>query len=168
MKYLSRVIVAVFATLCVWSAAVAASGTAADAVMVQEAYVRAVPPGQPNSAAFMTLMNKSGSDHSVVGGESPVAKVVELHEHIHQNGMMKMRQIPRIDVKANGKTVLQPGGLHVMLIGLKQELKKGEKVSLTLKFDDGSTKTVEAPVRSVIGGMKMKGMGGMKKGMGGM
>ena len=162
MKYLSRVSVAAFATLCLWSAAVAAAGTAADAIMVKEPYGRAVPPGQPNSAAFLMLMNNSATDHAVVGGESPVAKVVELHEHIHQNGMMKMRQIPRIEVKANSKTVLQPGGLHIMLIGLKQELKKGEKVSLTLKFDDGSTKTIEAPVRSVMGGMKMKGMGGMK------
>jgi copper(I)-binding protein len=162
MKYLSRVSVALFATLCIWSAAVSAAGTAADAVMIKNAYVRAVPPGQPNSAAFLMLMNSSGSDHAVVGGESPVAKVVELHEHIHQNGMMKMRQIPRIGIKANDKTILQPGGLHIMLIGLKQELKKGEKVSLTLKFEDGSTKTVEAPVRSVMGGMKMKGMGGMK------
>lgn len=161
MKYLSRVSVALFAILCIWSAAVSAAGTAADAVMIKDAYVRAVPPGQPNSAAFMMLMNKSGSDHAVVGGKSPVAKVVELHEHIHQNGMMKMRRIPRIAVKANNKAVLKPGGLHVMLIGLKRELKKGETVSLTLKFEDGSTKTVEAPVRSVMGGMKMKGMGGM-------
>ncbi|SCZ59353.1 copper chaperone PCu(A)C [Thiohalomonas denitrificans] len=147
-------------TLCLSSAAFADShgGTnSADAVMVEDPYVRAVPAGQPNSAAFMTLANHSDEDVAIINGSSPVANVVELHTHVHEGGMMKMRQIDKIDVDANGSTELKPGGLHVMLIGLKQELHEGDHVSVTLEFNDGSSKTIDAPVKNVMSGMKMNG-----------
>lgn len=136
-------------------------GNAADSLEVESPYVRAVPPGQPNSAAFMTLMNHSDIEHAVVAAESPVANVVELHTHTEEKGMMKMRRIDKISVPGKNKTVLQPGGLHIMLIGLKQELVPGEKVSLTLKFEDGSHKKIEAPVNKVMVPGNMNG--GMMK-----
>ena len=136
-------------------AGAAFAGNVADTVMVANPYVRAVPPGQPNSAAFMTLHNMGESAHAVVSASSPAARVVELHTHIHKDGMMMMRQIPRIELPAAAETELKPGGLHIMLIGLKQAMQPGAMVSLTLNFDDGSSKTVQAPVRDVLGGMKM-------------
>lgn len=148
------------AAMCLASAALADSHggkSAADNVMVNNPYVRAVPAGQPNSAAFMTLMNHGDKAVAVVGGSSPAANVVELHTHVHEGGMMKMRRIDKIDVDAGGSTELKPGGLHVMLIGLQQELKEGINVSVTLKFDDGSSKTIEAPVKKVMAGMNMNG-----------
>ena len=77
--------------------------------------------------------------------------------------MMMMRRIDKIDVPANGETVLKPGGLHVMFIGLKHDLKVGQNVPVTLTFEDGSTKSFEAPVRKIMMGMKMgnKPMSGM-------
>jgi hypothetical protein len=63
--------------------------------------------------------------------------------------MKKMRPVPRIEVKAGGETKLEPGGLHIMLIGLEQPLKEGASVALTLSFEDGSTKDVTAPVRAI-------------------
>ena len=66
-----------------------------------------------------------------------------------------MRRIDKIDVPANGETVLKPGGLHVMLIGLKQDLKVGQIVPVTLTFEDGSKKKIEAPVRKIMMKMKM-------------
>jgi len=138
-----------------------AAGTAAEEVTVMDPYVRAVPPGQPNSAAFMTLKNSGDQEYAVVSGSSPAAKVVELHTHVHQDGMMMMRQIERIDLPGGEETVLEPGGLHVMLIGLRSELVPDETVQVTLEFNDGSTTTIDAPIR------KVTGMGGMmkKKGM---
>ena len=94
---------------------------------------------------------------SIVSASSPAAGVVELHTHIHDNGMMKMRRIEKIDIPAKGQTVLKPGGLHIMLINLKNNLKPGQEVSVTLKFSDGSEKTFTAPVRKI----QMPGM--MKK-----
>ncbi|MCV6588770.1 MAG: copper chaperone PCu(A)C [Marinobacterium sp.] len=124
-------------------------------VTVDAPYARAVPPGQPNSAAFMTLVNDSDAV-SVVGGSSSASDVVELHTHTHENGVMRMRRINSIDIPANGEAVLKPGGLHIMLIGLKQQLKPEQTIDLTLEFSDGNRQTLTLPVKSVMGGMKMK------------
>jgi len=131
-----------------------AATAASDSVTVIDPYVRAVPPGQTVSAAFMQLENTSGIMIAVVNADSPVSKVVELHTHTHENGMMKMRRVEKIDIPANGKTVLKPGGLHIMLIDLHEPLKVDQKVPVTLEFEDGSRKTIEAPVRKIM----MKGM----------
>jgi copper(I)-binding protein len=129
-------------------------------IMVDDPYVRAVPPGQPNSAAFMTIMNKGENPVALVSASSSAAGVVELHTHVHEDGMMKMRRIEKIDVPAGGSTALEPGGLHVMLIGLTQDLKPEDKVAITLEFSDGSTQELEAPVRKIM--MQMKSGGGMQ------
>lgn len=126
-----------------------AATSAADDVTVINPYVRAVPPGQPNSAAFMQLENKSSTRHAIVKAQSPVAKVVELHTHIMEGGIMKMRQVKKIDVPAQGKTMLQPGGLHVMFLGLNSELKPGKSVPITLIYEDGSKTIIHARVRKL-------------------
>jgi copper(I)-binding protein len=126
-----------------------AATTAADDVIVAEPYVRAVPPGQPNSAAFMQLQNNSTTKHAIIKAESPVSNVVELHTHINEGGIMKMRQIKQIDVPAQGTTTLKPGGLHVMFLGLKSDLKPGQSVPVTLIFEDGSKTTIHAQVRKM-------------------
>ena len=133
-----------------------AATSAADDVTVTDPYVRAVPPGQPNSAAFMQLQNKSTTRHAIVNAESPVSKVVELHTHINEDGVMKMRQVKQIDVPAQGKTILKPGGLHVMFLGLKSELKPDQLVPVTLIFEDGSKTTIHAKVRKMEMHMKHK------------
>ena len=126
-----------------------AAEDAAKSVSVSDPYVRAVPAGQPNSAAFMTLHNSSLSHHAVVSAESPVAGIVELHTHIDDGGVMKMRQVNKIVVNPGSDTVLTPGSLHVMLMKLKKELKPGSNVSVTLVFDDGSRKEIQAPVKAM-------------------
>lgn len=134
----------------------------ADSVEVGAPYVRAVPPGQPNSASFMSLTNKSSMDHALVGAESSVAEVVELHTHINDNGMMRMRRVDKIDLPAGKMVMLQPGGLHVMLIGLTHQIQPDEMVDFSLIFDDGSKKALSIPVQK----MQMKMMkGGMDHNM---
>ncbi|MEW8505842.1 MAG: copper chaperone PCu(A)C [Candidatus Thiodiazotropha sp.] len=132
----------------------AAAGSLADGIMVADPYVRAVPPGQPNSASFMVLHNKGVKGGALTAADSPVAEVVELHTHTMEEGMMRMRKVEKIDLPAGEMIKLQPGGLHVMLIGLKQQLVPDEKVPLTLMFEDGSSVQVDAPVRKLQ--MKMK------------
>jgi len=116
---------------------------------VGDPYVRAVPPGQPNSAAFMSLRNTTDEDRALVGAESPAAGVVELHSHVEEGGMMRMRRIERIELPAGAATTLAPGGLHIMLIGLTSELTPGRSVELTLILDDGERLVIQAPVRPV-------------------
>ncbi|MEJ2619027.1 MAG: copper chaperone PCu(A)C [Candidatus Thiodiazotropha sp.] len=122
---------------------------AGSAVMADDPYVRAVPPGQPNSAAFMALHNMGKKDLALVSASSSAAEVVELHTHTMEDGMMRMRRVDKIELPAEQKISLKPGGLHVMLIGLKQKLVPGEKIGLTLSFDDGSELKIDAPVRKL-------------------
>ncbi len=136
---------------------------AATSVTVEKPFARKAIKAQRNSAAFMTLRN-SGPAVAIVAAESPVAEIVELHTHVHDNGVMRMRKIDKIELPAGGEVTLKPGGLHVMLLGLKQDLNEGERISVTLKFSDGSSKTIEAPVRMVMR-PKMKGMKHDMKGM---
>lgn len=125
-----------------------ANSFAAD-LSVMHPYARAVAEGQTNSAAFMMIMNNSKRDRALVSARSDASKVVELHNHIMQDGMMRMRQVKQIDIKANGKATLQPGGFHVMLIGLHKQLKEGDKINLELVFDNGQTTKLEVPVKKV-------------------
>ncbi len=129
----------------------------AASVNVEGAYVRHMPPTQSVTGAFMTFRNTTDADREIVSAESDVAERVELHTHLHDNGVMKMRQVEKIEVPARGETVLAPGGFHVMLIGLKQPLELGQMVDIKFNFDDGSSEQIQAEVKSVMGGMKMSG-----------
>lgn len=126
-------------------------------LLVEDAYVRATPPNLPNSAAFMVLKNSSNENISVVKATSNVSKNVELHTHDMKDGVMKMYQVPKIDIPAKAETILKPGGFHVMFIGLHKPLKVGEKVTFTLELSNGETKTVTAPIKTVMAGMKHHG-----------
>lgn len=119
---------------------------AADNVSVQDPYVRLAPPNAPATGAFMVIKNNGDKDVKVVKADNPVSKVTELHTHLNEGGVMKMRPVPSIEVKAKGEAVLKPGGLHVMMIDIKTPMKEGDVVPITLSFDDGSTKQVDAKV----------------------
>jgi len=136
---------------------VSASIVCASAIKVENPYVRATPPNLPNSAAFMSIKNDSNKDIAIINAKSNVSKVVELHTHTMKDGVMTMLQVPKINIPANGKTELKPGGLHIMFIGLKNPLKVGNEVSLTLEFSNGKTQTITAPIKKVMSGMKHHG-----------
>ncbi|MDP2835027.1 MAG: copper chaperone PCu(A)C [Pseudomonadota bacterium] len=128
----------------------------ADSVKVENAWVRATAPGQKVAGGFMNLT--ADADMTLVGGSSPVSKTFELHFMKMENGVMEMRQVKEIALP-KGKTVrLEPGDLHVMFIGLKGQIKPGQKVPLTLvvKEADGKEQklAVEAEVRKAGGGMR--------------
>lgn len=119
---------------------------AADNVSIQDPYVRLAPPNAPATGAFMVIKNNGDKDVKVLKADNPVSKFTELHTHLNEGGVMKMRPVPSIEVKAKGEAVLKPGSLHVMMIDLKAPMKEGDVVPITLSFDDGSTKQVDAKV----------------------
>lgn len=143
MKPVSLAIAAITLSLplAVWAAG------AADGITVTDPYVRLAPPGAQATGAFMVLKNNGDKDVRLVKADNPASKITELHTHINEGGVMKMRPVPAIEIKAKGETALKPGGLHVMLIDLKAPMKDGDSVAITLGFDDGSSKQVSAPVR---------------------
>jgi hypothetical protein len=130
----------------------------ADQVSVADPYVRMAPPGTKTTGAFMTLKNAGDKEAKLVTAASPAANVTELHNHINDGGVMRMRQVKEIVVPAKGETALKPGGYHVMLIDMKAPLKEGEHVVITLGFGDGSSKEVHATVRKPTAEMPMKDM----------
>lgn len=132
----------------------------ADILNVEAPYARAVPPGQPNSAVFAVLTNTGETPLALVSAESEAAETVELHTHTMADGMMQMRKIERIELPPGERVELKPGGLHVMLIGLAEQLKPGMEVPLTLVVDDGSRVEVTAPVRRIDTSMTGHGQHG--------
>jgi copper(I)-binding protein len=127
-----------------------ASVLAAD-VEIKNPWVRGTVSGQQATGAFMEITSKSGA--TLVGASSPSAGVSELHEMKMDGGVMRMRAIPRLDLPAGKPVALGPGGYHVMLIQLKQPLKKGDRVALTLQIEGKDRKVeavqVEAEVRDL-------------------
>ena len=146
MKYL--------ALLCLLIVKTAWADAARD-VMIEKPFARAALQQQKNSAAFMQLSNQ-GKDAAIVTARSSVSEIVELHTHINDNGVMRMRKIPQIDLPQGQTVMLEPGGLHVMFINLKRDLKVGDNINVTLVFDDGSEKALQLPVHKVM--MKHKAM----------
>lgn len=146
MKPLSKtfILLATFA-LCTGMA------NAQPAVAIDDAWVRATVPAQQATGAFMRLTSPANA--KLVGAKSPAAKVVEVHEMAMQNDVMKMRQIPALDLPAGTPVELKPGGYHIMLMGLTHQLNAGDKVPVTLMFEDAAKKqsdvTVQAEVRAL-------------------
>ncbi|MCV6605862.1 MAG: copper chaperone PCu(A)C [Porticoccaceae bacterium] len=114
---------------------------------VSDAYVRGMPPGRTVTAAFFEVANNSARDCRLVAAATDIARSTELHTHIHEAGVMKMRRVPGVDLPAGEQVSFKPGGLHVMLFGVRP-LKDGEVVQMTLEFADCEAQVVQAEVRS--------------------
>lgn len=116
-------------------------------VTVQGATVAAVPPSIKDTAAYMTLTNRSKQPIKLVGAATPLAAHPMLMITTKSGGMMGMKMVPSLTIPAGGKLTLHRGGDHVMLMGLKRPLKVGETVTLTLTAEDGRTLKVSATVK---------------------
>lgn len=140
------------AALCLATAA-----SAHAEVTVKEPWVRATVANQKATGFFVQL--QSPTDAKLVGASSPVAAVTEVHEMAMEKDVMKMRQVPGVDLPAGKSVELKPGGYHVMLMDLKQQVKVGDTVPVTLVFEGKNgqreSQKVDAPVRALnaTGGM---------------
>jgi Uncharacterized protein conserved in bacteria len=130
-------------------------------ISVSGAWARASAGPVPNGAAFMTIVNAGGGADKLLAASSDVAAATELHTHLHEDGVMKMRKVAAIDVAAGQTVMLQPGGYHVMFMGLKAPLKQGTTFPLILTFEKAGSVNVEVSVGEA-GSMGPAGMGGMK------
>ena len=141
--------------LCLLAAA--AQGAAAQTT-VKDAWVRGTVEPQRATGAFMKITSAQGG--KLVAVESPVAGVVEVHEMAMSGNVMKMHAIPELALPAGQAVKLEPGGYHVMLMDLKQQLKEGAVVPLTLVVEgkDGKRETIDvkAPVKALGASHSMK------------
>ena len=115
-------------------------------IAIEEAWARATPPGARTGAIYLTLVNDGAAD-ALVGADTEAADRAELHTHVHENGMMAMREVEAIAVPAGGTARLEPHGDHVMLFGLRGPLVAGEVLRLTLDFETGEPLTLDVPIR---------------------
>ena len=123
-----------------------ATSALADNIKIENAWVRATAPGQKVAGGFMDLT--ADADMTLIGGSSPVSREFELHFMRMQDGVMEMRQMQEIKLP-KGKTVsLEPGDLHVMFIGLKSQIKPGQKVPMTLIVKDADGKQQKLAVQA--------------------
>lgn len=118
---------------------------------IKQPWSRALPPTAHTGATFVTLDNQGAADR-LIRAYSPVAEKTELHNHIHQDGLMKMVEVEAIDVPASGTLELKPGSYHVMLIGLKQPLKEGERFPIRLEFEQAGSVELDVIVKSLSAG----------------
>jgi periplasmic copper chaperone A len=119
---------------------------ASNAVTIKTPLINEYVPMQYNTQIFMELDNHGALAHKLIGAYSPVAKRIQLHQTIKENGKFHMQQVSTIIIKPSQEQDLKEGGFHVMLIGLNQPLKKGEHIPLILLFEDGSYLTLQVPV----------------------
>ena len=135
------------------------SQTTSGSIEIREAWVRPAvmmdmgdnsggDMGGSNGAAYMTIVNKSANADRLTSAESDVANSIELHQTVMKDNVMSMSPVEAIEVPANGQVELKPGGYHVMLVGLKQDLKVGDMVKLTLVFEKAGRINVEAEVKN--------------------
>lgn len=104
--------------------------------------------GGVNSAAYMIITNRGGINDRLLRVEGDVAQAIELHRSEIVDGVMRMTPVVNIEIPAGGQIELKPGGLHVMLVGIKGELKPRDQVSLILIFELSGNLTVQAEVRA--------------------
>lgn len=118
-----------------------------DSLEVSAAYVYLPIPGQTTASGYFIMKNPSSRDAVLVSASSPEAQRIEIHHHIHVDGMMQMRQLSALPVPAGEQVVLEPGSLHLMLFGFSRSVVAGDEVTLYLSLDKGQPITVVAGVR---------------------
>lgn len=120
------------------------------AVVIEHAFARATPPGAQSGGVYFTVVNNGNVPVVLTGVSSAVAGNVELHQMSMANGIMKMRAVPRVQIGAHARLALEAGGYHVMLTGLRQSLKAGDRFPVMLTFDTLGTKAVSVVVEPLV------------------
>ena len=108
-----------------------------------------LPPNAPTVAAYFVIHNSGKTADRLLSVDSPISAVAELHEHVMQGDLMKMQQVPSVDIPAGGNVMFAPMAYHVMLVNLKDRslLSDGKRFPLTMHFEKAGNVTVEVSVQ---------------------
>ena len=157
-----RVLVSVFVFACASATGILSAGTHAQeggSVIVSNPWARASAPTARNGAAYLKIESAPGTKDRLLDARSPVAEAVEVHETTVIDGIARMRRIPEIGIAPDRPVELAPGGMHMMLMGLKSPLKEGDLFSLILRFESAGEIAVKVIVEAP-GAMGPHGMTG--------
>jgi copper(I)-binding protein len=119
------------------------------ALEIAHPWSQELPPNAPTVAAYFVIHNTGKAADTLLGVDSPIAGIAELHEHVMQNDLMKMQQVPRVEIPAGGTVTFAPMAYHVMLLELKDRslLSDGKRFPLTMHFEKSGDVTVEVAVQ---------------------
>ena len=140
-----------------------AQTSAQNTIVVERPWARATPAGARSGVVYVTLINNGSAGDSLLSAATPVADQVQFHSATEENGVSRMREMRTVDVTPGARVAFSPGGLHIMMVGLKQPLKEGQTFPLTLNFEKAGKIDVTVPVEKV-GAMQGGGMGSMTHG----
>ncbi len=161
------VALATSAFLALAGAAAMAEDVKLGSLTISSAWTRATPPKAPTAGGYLTITNAGPEADRLIAAASPIAGKADLHQMAMKNGVMTMRPVTGgIEIPAGGKVSLSPDGFHIMFTALKQSLKKGESVPVTLTFEKAGKADITLSVEAVgakgpagaAGGMDMGGM----------
>jgi copper(I)-binding protein len=158
MFRIAFIITALFAALAL---PVQAADVMVGKLKISAPWVRATPKGASVGGGYLTITNMGSGPDRLIGGSTAICKIVEVHEMKMDKGIMKMREMTNgLEIKPGQGVTLNPEGYHLMFVGLKQPLKKGEHVKVTLQFAKAGKVDVDFTVEG-IGAMHGGGGGAM-------
>jgi copper(I)-binding protein len=126
---------------------VLAHGYKAGEIEIGHPWSRAAPAGI-TGAGYLSLNNKGSTPDRLIGGRAEIARAVEIHSTTMVDGVMRMRPLEGVEIAPGAQVALAPGGMHIMLVGLKQPLVAGSRVPLTLVFEKAGEVQVELAVEA--------------------
>ena len=149
----------VLAAVLLASSIAAAESYSVGSLQIGNPWARATPKGATVGAGYLTVTNNGKEPDRLVGGSAAPASRFEVHTTVVEKDVARMRQIPALEIKPGETVELKPGGMHVMMMGLKQPLKQGQKVKATLVFEKAGPLHVEFTVQGpgAPGGSKPDG-----------
>ena len=119
----------------------------AGSISIESPWAPELPPVSVNGAVFMTIVNEGERQDRLIHATGAIASKVEIHDHIKdETGMLSMRRVQSIELLPGERVNLEPGGLHVMLMGLEHPLEKGMEFKLQLEFASGTSLEIDVPV----------------------
>ncbi len=116
-------------------------------LVIEDAWVRALPPTQSLTSAYLSVTNPGSAPVAITGGEADLAGEVQIHTTRDVDGYMRMERLPQIELPPGGSTRLEPGGVHLMLMQLERMPAVGERLRLCLTLSSGQSACTEAEVR---------------------
>lgn len=119
-------------------------------IVVSDLWIREAPPGMEMTAMYLTLKNNTPEAESLLSVETEIADKAEFHEtYVNEEGISRMRHIKEVEIPPSGKVALEPGGKHVMLIGLRGNLIRGDDIGVVLRFRNSGTLELDAKVKGI-------------------
>ncbi|HXZ01290.1 MAG TPA: copper chaperone PCu(A)C [Stellaceae bacterium] len=151
------------AFLCALCLALIASAQAQSnsGIEISHPWARATAGTASPGVVYLKIVNHGAGDDSLTAASTPAAAKVELHATRNDNGVMKMRPLAEVPIQAGGSAEFKPGGMHIMLLGLRQPLKAGDSFPLTLTFNKAGAVETTVTIEKA-GSMEMGDMPGMK------